>query len=75
MPGDYAVENFAEDGDTPGRQSALLHLAGLVDLEAAVCLCTAIKANVLGTNINVPVDLSLVLNYCNKSCPSGFTCP
>lgn len=50
-------------------------LEGLVDLEAAVCLCTAIKANILGINLNVPVDLSLVLNYCNKSCPSGFTCP
>ncbi|KAJ3681879.1 hypothetical protein LUZ60_014452 [Juncus effusus] len=48
---------------------------GLVDLEAAVCLCTAIKANVLGLNLNIPIDLSLILNYCNKSCPSGFTCP
>jgi Hydrophobic seed protein len=50
-------------------------LDGLVDLEAAVCLCTAIKANILGINLNLPIDLSLVLNYCNKSCPSGFTCP
>jgi hypothetical protein len=33
-------------------------LDGLVDLEAAVCLCTAIKANVLGIHLN----LSLVLN-------------
>ncbi|KAJ3689841.1 hypothetical protein LUZ61_019005 [Rhynchospora tenuis] len=50
-------------------------IEGLVDLEAAVCLCTAIKANVLGVKLNVPVDLSLILNYCNKTCPSGFTCP
>ncbi|KAJ3689843.1 hypothetical protein LUZ61_019007 [Rhynchospora tenuis] len=50
-------------------------LEGLVDLEAAVCLCTALKANVLGINLNLPINLSLVLNYCNKSCPSGFTCP
>ncbi|KAJ4774009.1 Bifunctional inhibitor/lipid-transfer protein/seed storage 2S albumin superfamily protein [Rhynchospora pubera] len=50
-------------------------IEGLVDLEAAVCLCTAIKANVLGIKLNVPVDLSLILNYCNKTCPSGFTCP
>ena len=27
-------------------------LDGLVDLEAAVCLCTALKANVLGINLN-----------------------
>nr|AGQ04556.1 LTP1 [Oryza longistaminata] len=50
-------------------------LGGLVDLDAAVCLCTAIKANILGINLNIPVDLSLLLNYCHKTCPSDFTCP
>ncbi|XP_068634222.1 14 kDa proline-rich protein DC2.15-like [Aristolochia californica] len=49
-------------------------LDGLVDLEAAVCLCTAIKASVLGINLNVPVSLSLVLNACGKKCPSDFQC-
>jgi len=49
-------------------------LAGLVDLEAAVCLCTAIRANVLGINLNVPLDLSLILNYCGKTVPTGFMC-
>ncbi|KAL6847705.1 hypothetical protein ACP4OV_022493 [Aristida adscensionis] len=49
-------------------------LDGLVDLEAAVCLCTAIKANILGINLNIPVDLSLVLNHCGKNVPSGFHC-
>ncbi|CAM0871201.1 unnamed protein product [Alopecurus aequalis] len=50
-------------------------LAGLVDLDAAVCLCTAIKANVLGViELNVPVDLVLLLNQCHKICPPGFTC-
>jgi len=48
--------------------------AGLVDLEAAVCLCTAIKANVLGIPLNVPVDLSVILNYCGKNVPRGFQC-
>ncbi|CAN7010619.1 unnamed protein product, partial [Brassica oleracea var. botrytis] len=37
-------------------------LKGLVDLEAAACLCTALKANVLGIKLNVPVSLSLLLN-------------
>ena len=50
-------------------------LEGLVDLDAAVCLCTAIKANILGINLNVPVDLSLLLNHCGKICPADFTCP
>ncbi|XP_058104553.1 14 kDa proline-rich protein DC2.15-like [Magnolia sinica] len=49
-------------------------LEGLVDLEAAVCLCTAIKANILGINLNVPVSLTLLLNTCGKKCPSGFQC-
>ncbi|CAL5021604.1 unnamed protein product [Urochloa decumbens] len=50
-------------------------LQGLVDLDAAVCLCTAIKANILGINLNVPVDLSLLLDHCGKVCPADFTCP
>ncbi|CAN1185963.1 Lipid transfer protein EARLI 1, partial [Linum perenne] len=49
-------------------------ISGLVDLEAAVCLCTAIKVNLLGINLNVPVSLSLLLNVCGKKAPSGFKC-
>ncbi|EXB37087.1 hypothetical protein L484_020878 [Morus notabilis] len=49
-------------------------LKGLADVEAAVCLCTAIKANVLGINLNIPVSLSLLLNYCGKKAPKGFQC-
>ncbi|XP_010258987.1 PREDICTED: 14 kDa proline-rich protein DC2.15 [Nelumbo nucifera] len=46
----------------------------LADLEAAACLCTAIKAKVLGINLNVPVSLSLILNNCGKKVPTGFKC-
>ncbi|KAF1872411.1 hypothetical protein Lal_00016709 [Lupinus albus] len=49
-------------------------LEGLLDLEVAVCLCTAIKANILGININIPISLSLLLNYCDKTPPSDFQC-
>ncbi|CAO2036050.1 unnamed protein product [Urochloa humidicola] len=49
-------------------------LKGLVDLEAALCLCTAIKGNILGINLNLPVDLSLILNHCGKTVPTGFKC-
>lgn len=49
-------------------------IQGLADLEAAVCLCTAIKAKVLGIKLNVPVSLSLLLNYCGKGTPKGFQC-
>ncbi|KAM1027824.1 hypothetical protein ACFX14_040560 [Malus domestica] len=59
---------------TPPKTPCCSLIGGLADLEAAVCLCTAIKANVLGINLNVPVSLSLLLNYCGKSVPNGFQC-
>jgi len=43
-------------------------LEGLVDLEAALCLCTAIKGSILGINLNLPVHLSLCI------VPTGFKC-
>ncbi|CAM0871194.1 unnamed protein product [Alopecurus aequalis] len=59
----------------PANEQCCPLLGGLVDLDAAVCLCTAIKANVLGIKLNVPVDLVLLLNQCGKKCPADFTCP
>ncbi|XP_062119521.1 14 kDa proline-rich protein DC2.15-like [Humulus lupulus] len=59
----------------PPKTPCCTLIGGLVDLEAAVCLCTVIKANVLGINLNVPISLSLLLNYCGKGVPSGFQCP
>ncbi|XP_057791037.1 14 kDa proline-rich protein DC2.15-like [Salvia miltiorrhiza] len=59
---------------TPPKTPCCTLIEGLADLEAAVCLCTAIKAKVLGINLNVPVSLSLLLNYCGKKLPSGFQC-
>lgn len=49
-------------------------LEGLLNLEVAVCLCTAIKANILGINLNIPISLSLILNACEKTPPSDFLC-
>ncbi|KAI5655677.1 hypothetical protein M9H77_32864 [Catharanthus roseus] len=49
-------------------------IEGLADLEAAVCLCTAIRANVLGIHLDVPLSLSLILNNCGKKVPEGFKC-
>ncbi|KAJ9147732.1 hypothetical protein P3X46_029858 [Hevea brasiliensis] len=50
-------------------------IANLASLEAALCLCTAIKAKVLGINPSVPLDLSLFLNDCGKKLQNGFQCP
>lgn len=49
-------------------------LDGLLDLEVAACLCTAIKANILGINLNIPVSLSLLVNICEKKLPKDFQC-
>ncbi|CAA3027914.1 Hypothetical predicted protein [Olea europaea subsp. europaea] len=59
---------------TPPKTPCCTLIGGLADLEAAVCLCTAIKANVLGINLNIPLSLSLLLNVCSKEVPSGFIC-
>ncbi|KAK7331151.1 hypothetical protein VNO77_25368 [Canavalia gladiata] len=49
-------------------------IQGLVDLDAAACLCIALKANLLGINLNVPVSLSIILENCGKK-NNGFQCP
>ncbi|XP_022730741.1 pEARLI1-like lipid transfer protein 1 [Durio zibethinus] len=59
---------------TPLSSKCCALISGLADLEAALCLCTAIKANVLGINLNIPVTLSLLLSACQKELPSGFKC-
>ncbi|CAK9321618.1 unnamed protein product [Citrullus colocynthis] len=59
----------------PPKTPCCTLIQGLADLEAAVCLCTVIKAKALGLNIDLPVSLSLLLNYCGKKVPYGFQCP
>ncbi|KAH0869302.1 hypothetical protein HID58_076324, partial [Brassica napus] len=48
----------------PQRSKCCGLIKGLVDLEAAVCLCTALKADLLGLKLNVPISLSVILNQC-----------
>ncbi|KAI9096283.1 hypothetical protein K1719_026002 [Acacia pycnantha] len=48
-------------------------LDGLVDLDAAVCLCGAIEANVLGIDVDVSGSLDVILKKCGKNA-SGFQC-
>ncbi|KAL7233568.1 hypothetical protein ACSBR1_017234 [Camellia fascicularis] len=61
-------------GTKPNPQCCTV-VKGLADLEAALCLCTAIKADVLGViKLEVPIALSLVINGCGKKVPEGFVC-
>ncbi|XP_055830733.1 14 kDa proline-rich protein DC2.15-like [Solanum dulcamara] len=56
------------------KSSCCSLIENLADVDAAVCLCTAIKANVLGTHINAALSLTLLLNNCGKTAPRGFKC-
>ncbi|CAA3003888.1 Hypothetical predicted protein, partial [Olea europaea subsp. europaea] len=58
---------------SPSTTSCCTLVAGLADLEAAVCPCTAIRANVLGINLNIPISLSLLLNVSGRTSPAGVT--
>ncbi|KAL9231494.1 hypothetical protein vseg_006719 [Gypsophila vaccaria] len=62
-------------GAPPSGTKCCALLKGLANLEAAACLCTALKANVLGIHLNVPIALSVLLSACQKDVPSGYTCP
>ncbi|KAK3405096.1 hypothetical protein EUGRSUZ_K01352, partial [Eucalyptus grandis] len=48
-------------------------LQGLLDLDAAVCLCTTIKAKLLNISIVIPIALQVLID-CGKTPPSGFQC-
>ncbi|XP_028788691.1 putative lipid-binding protein AIR1 [Neltuma alba] len=50
-------------GKLPKKLCSLIE--GL-DLEAAVCLCAAYKANVLGIDLNLAAEVDLFLKYCGK---------
>lgn len=61
-------------GAKPSEECCVV-MKGIADLEAALCLCTAIKANVLGVvKLKVNVAVSLLVNGCGKKVPSGFVC-
>ncbi|KAK8662036.1 hypothetical protein V6N13_091624 [Hibiscus sabdariffa] len=62
-----------EVGNVPTKQCCSL-IEGLVDLEAAVCLCSAVRANVLGININLPISLNLFLNNCGRRVTTEYIC-
>ncbi|XVF82451.1 hypothetical protein PTKIN_Ptkin16aG0049400 [Pterospermum kingtungense] len=47
---------------------------GLVDLDAAVCLCAAIKLNLLGIEVNVNGNLNNLLNNCGIDTACEYRC-
>ncbi|CAI9771326.1 unnamed protein product [Fraxinus pennsylvanica] len=49
-------------------------IQGLLELEAAICLCTTIRLKLLNLNIFIPLALQ-VLATCGLTPPPGFVCP
>ncbi|KAL0912270.1 hypothetical protein M5K25_018232 [Dendrobium thyrsiflorum] len=49
-------------------------ISGLADLDAGLCLCTAIKAKLLNINVFLPIALEVLLD-CGKRLPSDYKCP
>ncbi|KAJ8466212.1 hypothetical protein OPV22_028764 [Ensete ventricosum] len=49
-------------------------IQGLADLDAALCLCTTIKAKALDITVLLPIALELLVD-CGKHVPSDYQCP
>ncbi|MQL81297.1 hypothetical protein Taro_013758 [Colocasia esculenta] len=60
---------------TPPKEPCCGLIHGLANLEAAACVCAALKAHILGIHLHLPISLNLLLNYCGKQVPEGFQCP
>ncbi|RDX94596.1 pEARLI1-like lipid transfer protein 3, partial [Mucuna pruriens] len=49
--------------------------SGLLDIEVAVCFCTALRANIFGIiNFDISIPLTFLLNICSRELPLDFIC-
>ncbi|KAF3795239.1 hypothetical protein EJ110_NYTH05105 [Nymphaea thermarum] len=58
----------------PAENACCPVLQGLLELEAAACLCTTLRLKVLNLNIYLPLALQLLIT-CGRTPPPGFICP
>ncbi|CAI0413447.1 unnamed protein product [Linum tenue] len=62
-------------GTKPPTQPCCTVVCGVAtDVEAAVCVCAALKAGVLGIYANLNLALELLLTQCGKHVPLGYVC-
>lgn len=61
-------------GKTYAKAKCCPLLGGLVGLDAAVCLCTTIRAKLLNIDLIIPIALELLVD-CGKTPPRDFKCP
>ncbi|MCI48418.1 proline-rich protein DC2.15-like, partial [Trifolium medium] len=57
---------------SPQSEPCCSLIAGLADVDAVVCLCAVVKANVGGININLPVKE--ILRVCERNAPNLAAC-
>lgn len=61
---------------SPKKAECCSLVGNLINLNAAACLCTAVHANILGlVHLNVKLDLTALVNYCDCKLPTDFICP
>lgn len=61
-------------GKSGAKEKCCPLLGGLVGLDAAVCLCTTIRAKLLNIDLVIPLALELLID-CGKTPPRDFKCP
>ncbi|XP_051116896.1 putative lipid-binding protein AIR1B [Andrographis paniculata] len=60
----------------PPKEPCCSLIPGVLDLEAALCLCTNIKLDVLNlVKLNLPLSLELLVGLCDIKLPKDFKCP
>ncbi|XP_027182438.1 extensin-3-like [Coffea eugenioides] len=72
-PLDFLVTN-GKVGTPPEAPTCCSLVEGLDDFEAALCLCTALKGNVLGFIYDISLKFSLLCKHCQREVPFGFQC-
>ncbi|CDP09935.1 unnamed protein product [Coffea canephora] len=72
-PLDFLVTN-GKVGTPPEAPTCCSLVEGLDDFEAALCLCTALKGNILGFIYDISLKFSLLCKHCQREVPFGFQC-
>jgi hypothetical protein len=49
-------------------------LSGLIDFDFAICMCTALRANIMGVVVNIPIAFTQLINFCARQIPDDFEC-
>ncbi|CAA6656583.1 unnamed protein product [Spirodela intermedia] len=62
-------------GIAPGSGVCCNIIRSIPSGNLATCLCLAFRANILGLNIRIPGDITLLLNHCGVTVPIGLACP